>query len=130
MKYELDEIAPQTIIANSWNKEEVLNYYNENRPSADESEEAEPSVTSNQDNSTSCQCCDTQTTSNVSTESIYIADDELADYMAELEAEEQKSIAKVKERELMKKRYEDHLEEEMWELNQTMKSVFCSKTCA
>ena len=89
MKYELDEIDPQTIIANSWNEDEVLNYYNENRPSADESEEAEPSVTNNQDNSTSCQCCDTDTTSTVSTESIYIDDDEMADFMAELEAEQQ-----------------------------------------
>ena len=87
--YELDEIDPQTIIANSWNEEEVLNYYNETRQSADESKEAVPSVTSNQDNSTSCQCCDTYTTSTVSTESIYIDDDEMADYMAELEAEQQ-----------------------------------------
>lgn len=89
MKYELDEIDPQTIIKNSWNEEEVLNYYNENRPSADESEEDEPSVTSNQDVSTSCQCCDTQTTSNDSTESIYIEDDKLADYLSKLEAEQQ-----------------------------------------
>ena len=89
MKYELDEIDPQTIIKNSWNEEEVLNYYNENRPSADEREEAVPSVTSNQDVSTSCQCCDTQTTSNDSTESIYIEDDKLADYLSELEAEQQ-----------------------------------------
>ena len=29
----------------------------------------------------------------------------------------------------MKKRYEDHLEQEMWELNRTMKSVFSSKAC-
>ena len=55
-------------------------------------------------------------------------DDDLDAYFAELEAEEQKSIAKAKERELMKKRYEDHLEQEKWELNRTMKSVF-SKTC-
>lgn len=89
MKYELDEIDPQTIIANSWNEEEVLNYYNETRPSADVGEEAEPSVTSNQDNSTSCQCSDTQTSSTVSNESIYIDDDELSDFMAELEAEQQ-----------------------------------------
>ena len=89
LKYELDEIDPQTIIANSWNEEEVLNYYNETRPSADEREEAVPSVTSNQDNSTSCQCCDTDTTSTVSSESIYIDDDEMDAYMAELEAEQQ-----------------------------------------
>ena len=62
-------------------------------------------------------------------ESIYIDDDEMNDFLAELEAEEQKSIAEAKERELMKKRYEDHLEQEKWELNRTMKSVF-SKTCA
>ena len=89
MKYELDEIDPQTIIANSWNEEEVLNYYNETVPSVDEIEEAEPSITSNQDVSTSCQCSDTQTTSTVSNESIYIDDDELSDFMAELEAEQQ-----------------------------------------
>ena len=89
MKYELDEIDPQTIIANSWNAEEVLNYYNETVPSVDEIEEAEPSITSNQDVSTSCQCSDTKTTSTVSNESIYIDDDELSDFMAELEAEQQ-----------------------------------------
>ena len=89
MKYELDEIDPQTIIANSWNEEEVLNYYNETVPSVDEIEEAEPSITSNQDVSTSCQCSDTQTTSTVSKESIYIDDDEMSDFMAELEAEQQ-----------------------------------------
>jgi hypothetical protein len=89
IKYELDEIDPQTIIANSWNEEEVLNYYNETVPSVDEIEEAEPSITSNQDVSTSCQCSDAPTSSNVSTESIYIEDDELADYLSELEAEQQ-----------------------------------------
>lgn len=57
-------------------------------------------------------------------------DDVYEDFLAELEAEQQKANAKAKERELMKKRYEDHLEEEMWELNRTMKSVFSSKTCA
>ena len=57
-------------------------------------------------------------------------DDDLDAYFAELEAEEQKSIAKAKERELMKKRYEDHLEQEKWELNRTMKSVFSSTHCA
>ena len=44
MKYELDEIDPQTTIANSWNAEEVLNYCNETRPSGDEIEEAEPAI--------------------------------------------------------------------------------------
>ena len=89
MKYELDEIDPQTIIKNSWNEEEVLNYYNETRPSGDEIEEAVSSITCNQDVSTSCQCSDTQTSSTVSNESIYIDDDELSDFMAELEAEQQ-----------------------------------------
>lgn len=98
LKYELDEIDPHTIIANSWNEEEVLNYYNETRLSADVGEESVPSVTSNQDNSTSCQCCDTQTTSTVSTESIYIDDDEMADYMAELEAEQQEMTREQEQR--------------------------------
>ena len=89
MKYELDEIDPQTIIKNSWNEEEVLNYYNETRPTGDEIEEAVSSITSNQDVSTSCQCSDTQTSSTVSKESIYIDDDEMSDFMAELEAEQQ-----------------------------------------
>ena len=89
MKYELDEIDPQTIIKNSWNEEEVLNYYNEDMLSLDACEEAVPSITSNQDNSTSCQCCDAPTTSTVSTDSIYIDDDEMDDYMAELEQEQQ-----------------------------------------
>ena len=89
MKYELDEIDPQTIIANSWNEDEVLNYYNETVPSVDEIEEAVSSITSNQDVSTSCQCSDTLTTSTVSKESIYIDDDEMSDFMAELEAEQQ-----------------------------------------
>ena len=66
-----------------------MNYYNETVPSVDEIEEAEPSITSNQDVSTSCQCSDTQTTSTVSKESIYIDDDEMSDFMAELEAEQQ-----------------------------------------
>ena len=57
-------------------------------------------------------------------------DDVYEDFLAELAAGQQQSIAEAKERELMKKRYEDHLEEEMWELNRTMKSVFSSKTCA
>ena len=57
-------------------------------------------------------------------------DDVYEDFLAELEAEQQQSIAEAKEREVMKKRYEDHLEEEMWKLNRTMKSVFSSKTCA
>lgn len=57
-------------------------------------------------------------------------DDDLDDCFAELEAEQQQSIAEAKERELMKNRYEKHLEEEMWELNRTMKSAFSSKTCA
>lgn len=130
MKYELDEIDPQTIIKNSWNEEEVLNYYNETVPSVDEIEEAEPSITSNQDVSTSCQCSDAPTSSTVSNESIYIDDDVYEDFFAELEAEQQQSIAESKERVLMKKSYEDHLEQEMWELNRTMKSVFSSKTCA
>ena len=89
MKYELDEIDPQTIIANSWNEDEVLNYYNETVPSVDEIEEAEPSITSNQDVSTSCQCSDIPTSSTVSNESIYIDDDELSDFLAEMEAEQQ-----------------------------------------
>lgn len=56
-------------------------------------------------------------------------DDVYEDFLAELEASQQHSIAKAKEREVMKKRYEDHLEQEMWELNRTMKSVFSSKVC-
>ena len=56
-------------------------------------------------------------------------DDVYEDFLAELEASQQHSIAKAKEREVMKKRYEEHLEEEMWELNRTMKSVFSSKVC-
>jgi flagellar motility protein MotE (MotC chaperone) len=67
----------------------VLNYYNETVPSVDEIEEAVPSITSNQDVSTSCQCSDTPTSSTVSTESNYIEDDELADCLSELEAEQQ-----------------------------------------
>lgn len=59
-----------------------------------------------------------------------VRNDDMDAFMAELEAGQQQSIAEAKERELMKKRYEDHLEEEMWELNRTMKSVFSSKTCA
>ena len=67
----------------------MLNYYNETRPSGDEIEEAVPSITSNQDVSTSCQCSDAPTSSTVSNESIYIDDDELSDFMAEMEAEQQ-----------------------------------------
>lgn len=56
-------------------------------------------------------------------------DDVYEDFLAELEASQQYSIAKANEREVMKKRYEEHLEQEMEELNRTMKSVFSSKTC-
>ena len=111
MAYELDEIDPQTIIDHSWNEDEAESNYQEFVQITPAEEKPIHTPSTNK-------------------ESIYIDDDEMNDFLAELEAEQQHSIAKAKEREVMKKRYEDHLEEEMWELNRTMKSVFSSKTCA
>lgn len=52
VKYELDEIDPQTIIANSWNEEEVLSYYRERFSDGKKKEEEMP-TSAKQDNASS-----------------------------------------------------------------------------
>ena len=154
MTYELDEIDAQSIIANSWGEDEVRENYDKHFTEwlevlrqkcskedwkefvtnlglshlITEDEEIEP-VPADEEKQLD-KNDEPQTSQDTKIPTTTEQDDVYEDFLAELEAEQQQTIAKAKERELMKKRYEDHLEEEMWELNRTMKSVFSSKTCA
>ena len=154
MTYELDEIDAQSIIDNSWGEDEVRENYDKHFTEWLEvlrqkcsKEDWKEFVTNlglshliTEDDETEPVPADEvkqldkndepQTSQDTKIPTTTEQDDVYEDFLAELEAEQQQTIAKAKEREVMKKRYEDHLEEEMWELNRTMKSVFSSKTCA
>ena len=148
--YELDEIDPQTIIDHSWNEEEAQRMGRDfiSVPSHTTSDDYEEDDEENgipdrwkENDETMSAIFNTDSITPQARQKVTVwssndvklhssePDDVFEDFMAELEAEQQKSIAKAKERELMKKRYEDHLEQEKWELNRTMKSVFSSKAC-
>ena len=154
MTYELDEIDAQSIIDNSWGEDEVRENYDKHFTEWLEvlrqkcsKEDWKEFVTNlglshliTEDDETEPVPADEvkqldkndepQTSQDTKIPTTTEQDDVYEDFFAELEAEQQQTIAKAKERELMKKRYEDHLEQEMWELNRTMKSVFSSKTYA
>ena len=51
-------------------------------------------------------------------------DDDFEQVLAEIEQEQKKSAEQVRERERMKKRYEKHLEEEMWEMERTTQAIY------
>lgn len=52
------------------------------------------------------------------------SDDELEALFEQMEKEEQEAAEQARERERLKKRYEAHLEQEMWEMERTAQKVF------
>lgn len=133
----LDEIDPQVIISNSWNEEEARAHYKAFLSSVDAvkeeetvNQEEETLPTRNQDDWSEILSADKVkqhvTPADKQDEQPHhsCSDEELEAIFEQMERDEQRAADEVKEREHMKKRYEEHLEQEMWEMEKTTQAIY------